>query len=923
MATLAAVTNIPALALLGEDGGLERSTEPFRRWYAENEELCRESAELKRVLEGQANAAVLKLGGVAVDIAAMADRAGGRHILLTLPTSALPSIGDAGEALLDGALDESPALVWLKDLEGRYVRVNSRFTTFLSTTEERLLGRTDAEVPAAETVDGPRIQEREEAVEEPLQLEYFVGPYQGRESLVVLRFPVADRQGTPTLVCGVAAPSSEAQVARSEAARLLRVERWSRLDAESVRAELLADWDLLPDARGRIAATPASDPAPGSAEQEAAVAEARAERATAVAERDTALSANEKLATDLEAAQTRLAELEKALHAAREGGKRGDAEAKLAEQAAELDRALTRERERAEELERTLALVRQRLGDDAEAARAEVQRARADAEAARTEVQRARNDAETARTDLEKARADAEAVRTAATAERDSAAKATAELERSLRQSQDQLAALERQQGTDDTGAQLRAAEKARIAAEGALADAIAERDATLKARAALEGELAQERKQAAALTEGVAAAETRLRELTGELERERVRAAGLEPAQARIQELERELRVTVMRADKAGVELEVAAQRVQKAEGDLKTALGRADQAEGELRLAVGRADRAEAAVEQWQVRAKQLEPELERGRTRIQALEDKLEQDRARTAELEGQRTRDRVRLEALEEKLSDGQSRVAELEGERKLDRARIEELERELEGARAQAEEGERAIAELEARFEEAASRSAPAVEADESTPEAATAASSVPTVAELARLETPVETPAEPVTGGVSWQPTAKRTLSASLARESVWRNVLKETVEVLGSEGGWDTVTAWLPDDANNLGCAATWTAHRGLDRFESLTWEVPVDREGSLLDQALQAPHLTWLTDIDAVDDARLQTAAAHGMSSALLLPVRSGTTTIGLLELLTHDSIEPDAQIALSLEASALQLGRFGHLLSLGKGS
>src|SRR5581483_909174 len=425
MATLAAATNIPALALLGEDGSLERNTEPFRRWYAENEELCRESAELKRVLEGQANAAVLKLGGVAVDIAAMADRAGGRHILLTLPTSALPSIGDAGEALLDGALDESPALVWLKDLDGRYVRVSSRFTSFLSTTEERLLGRTDADVPPAETVDGPRAQEREEAVEEPLQLEYFVVPYQGRESLVVLRFPVADRQGTPTLVCGVAAPSSEAQVARSEAARLLRVERWSRLDAESVRAELLADWNLLPDARGRIAATPASDPAPGSAEQEAAVAEARAERATAVAERDTALSANGKLASDLEAAQTRLAELEKALHAAREGGKRGDAEAKLAEQAAELDRALARERERAEELERTLALVRQRLGDDAEAARAEVQRARADAEAARTEVQRARTDAETARTDLEKARADAEAVRTAATAERDSAAKAT------------------------------------------------------------------------------------------------------------------------------------------------------------------------------------------------------------------------------------------------------------------------------------------------------------------------------------------------------------------------------------------------------------------------------------------------------------------------------------------------------------------
>ncbi len=954
MATLAAVTNIPALGLVGEDGCLERGTDPFRRWYADKEELCRASPELQRVLEGQANAAVLKLDGIAVDIAAMADRDGTRHILLTLPTSALPSIGDAGEALLDGALDESPALVWLKDLEGRYVRVNSRFTSFLSTTEERLLGRTDADVPPAETVDGPRAQEREEDVEEPLQLEYFVAPYQGREGLVVLRFPVGDRQGTPTLVCGVAAPSSEAQVARSEAARLLRVERWSRLDAESVRAELLADWGLLPDARGRVAAGPAVEHAPGSAEQEAAVAEARAERATAVSERDTALSANEKLAADLEATRARVAELERALQSAQSGAEQSDAEAKLAEQAAELDRALTRERERAEELERTLTLVRQRLGDDAEAARAEVQRARADADAARTEVQRARADAEAARTDLEKARTDAEAVRTAATAEREAAAKANGELERSLRQSQDQLAALERQQGADDTGAQLRASEKARIAAEGALADAIAERDATLRARAALEGELTQERTQIAALRDGAASAEDRLRELTGELERERVRSAGLEPAQARSQELERELRATIMRADKADVELQVAAQRADKAEGDLKSALARAQQAEGELRLAVGRADKAEAAAQQWQARTQQLEPELERGRARVEALEDKLEQDRARTAELEGQRTQDRVRIEALEGRLADGQARLAELEGERKLgrarieelegqlrdgqaraaelegerklDRARIEELEGELARALAMAQEGETAIADLEARLEEAESRPAAVVPEAEEEPAPvveADTATSIPTVAELARLETPVDSAAGPAAGGVSWQPTAKRTLSASLARESVWRNVLKETVEVLGSEGGWDTVTAWLPDDANKLGCAATWTAHGGLERFETLTWEVPVERQGSLLDQALQAPHLTWLTDIDAVDDARLQTAAAHGMSSALLLPVRSGTSTIGLLELLTHDSIEPDAQIALSLEASALQLGRFGHLLSLGKSS
>ncbi len=293
---------------------------------------------------------------------------------------------------------------------------------------------------------------------------------------------------------------------------------------------------------------------------------------------------------------------------------------------------------------------------------------------------------------------------------------------------------------------------------------------------------------------------------------------------------------------------------------------------------------------------------------------------------SELEAERRLDRVRIEELESQLE--RARATAQEGASELERARAvaQESESELERARAVAQVSQSAIADLEARLEEAESQPAPMV-TELAAPDAADPAPvadpsyAVPTVAELATIETPEDSAPAQATGGVSWQPTAKRTLSASLARESVWRNVLKETVQVLGSEGGWDTVTAWLPDEGNNLDCAATWSAHRGLDRFESLTCEVPVRREGSLLDQALQAPHLTWLTDIDTVDDARLQTAAAHGMNSALLLPVRSGTSTIGLLELLTHDSIEPDAQIALSLEASALQLGRFGHLLSLGK--
>jgi PAS domain S-box-containing protein len=842
MATLAAVTNMPALALLGEEGRLMQSTEPFRRWYKDKEGVCRHSPELQRVLDGQANAAVVKLDGIAVDIAAVSDRGGARHVLLTLPTDELPTLGDAGGALLDGALDESPAIVWLKDLEGRYVRANSRFTTFLGTTEERLLGRTDAELPPAETVDGPRLQERDEDIEEPLRLEYVVGPYQGRDALVVLRFPVGDANGVPTLVCGVASPSSEANVARSEAAWLLRIERWSRLDAESIRAEMLAEWGVLPDARGRSApASTSAEPGSGTPdrEQQAAIAEARAERATAVAERDAALSASEELAAELKAAKVRLTEL--GWKIADGDVERRDAEVALAAHAADLERALGRERERAEELERTLTLVRERLGDDAQAARTEVKRARADADAARTEVERARADADGAHADLEKARAEAQDARAAAAAERDSASQATAALE--------------------------------------------------------------QERKQVAALQEGAAVAEGRIRELTGDVERERVRVAGLAQVRARVQQLEGELRATMARADTAEREVEFAATEAEKADNQLQFAHARVENADGDLRLAVARADKAEGDVEQWRTRALEAETELARGTARAEGLDSELARGHSRVEQLDAELRLATERADAAEREVELGQTRVVE--------------LEREVESGRAKAEEADAAIAELE----ESESDPTPAAaeradledgdgDSDPATP-----------AAELARVGEVSDAPRAQTGSGVSWQPTAKRTLAASLARESVWRNVLKETVQVLGAEGGWDTVTAWLPDESDGLGCAATWTAHRGLDRFEALTWEASPKRNGSLLDQALQAPHLTWLTDIDAVDDERLQTAAAHGMSSALLLPVRNGASTIGLLELLTHDSIEPDAQIGLSLEASALQLGRFGHLLSLGQ--
>jgi hypothetical protein len=150
-----------------------------------------------------------------------------------------------------------------------------------------------------------------------------------------------------------------------------------------------------------------------------------------------------------------------------------------------------------------------------------------------------------------------------------------------------------------------------------------------------------------------------------------------------------------------------------------------------------------------------------------------------------------------------------------------------------------------------------------------------------------------------------------------LAAASEWRPGLDEAIKALGSEGGWDVVRAWAPDEPGTLRCTAMWTALGGLSGVEALAREVPRTGAGSLLAQAIHSPSATWLAEIEASGDERLIASASLGMSSAVLLPIRDGAATIGLLELLTRTRIEPEPRLAMSLEAAALQLGRFANQL------
>jgi hypothetical protein len=103
-------------------------------------------------------------------------------------------------------------------------------------------------------------------------------------------------------------------------------------------------------------------------------------------------------------------------------------------------------------------------------------------------------------------------------------------------------------------------------------------------------------------------------------------------------------------------------------------------------------------------------------------------------------------------------------------------------------------------------------------------------------------------------------------------------------------------------------------------DEFETRTWQKPYPLGTGEFGRALAASDAVWLSEIGASDDDRMLAAAREGMRSAVLVPIHGGCTAVGLLEFLSQQDLEPDAELAAGMEGAAVQLGHFWHLLRLG---
>jgi PAS domain S-box-containing protein len=147
------------------------------------------------------------------------------------------------EERLQAILDNAPAVIYLKDTEGRFLLINRQCETLFHITNEQVLGLTDYDLFPKEIADTVVAHDRQ-VIEagHPLKFEE-IAPYEQEiHTYISIKFPLRDDAGVPYGVCGISTDISDRKRAE-EALRESQAQLQAILDNSPAVIYLIDDHD--------------------------------------------------------------------------------------------------------------------------------------------------------------------------------------------------------------------------------------------------------------------------------------------------------------------------------------------------------------------------------------------------------------------------------------------------------------------------------------------------------------------------------------------------------------------------------------------------------------------------------------------------------------------------------------------------------
>jgi PAS domain S-box-containing protein len=137
------------------------------------------------------------------------------------------------QRLLQAIIDNSTAVISVKDVEGRYLLTNRRFLTLFHLTQESVAGKTDYDLFPKVHADAFRaFDQRVVAARRALEAEEFMPQDDGLHTYISIKCPLQEELGRPYAICGISTDISERKRVEEEREVLLASERAARGEIE-------------------------------------------------------------------------------------------------------------------------------------------------------------------------------------------------------------------------------------------------------------------------------------------------------------------------------------------------------------------------------------------------------------------------------------------------------------------------------------------------------------------------------------------------------------------------------------------------------------------------------------------------------------------------------------------------------------------